>query len=84
MTFKDFVTSVIGVMNSIAIPLIFAFTFCVFVYGVFKYFILNGGSDESRQEGRQFVIWGILGLVMLFSVWGVVNILLSTLGLTRS
>jgi hypothetical protein len=31
-------------------------------------------------EERQFMIWGILGMVLLFGVWGVVNLIAATLG----
>jgi hypothetical protein len=87
MTFAQFVgkgsTGVIGLMNQIIVPVIFAITFFIFVFGVLKYFIFHGDSDTEREHGRQFVLWGILGMVLMFSVWGVVNILLSTLGVAR-
>jgi hypothetical protein len=31
-----------------------------------------------------FAFWGLLGMVVLFSVWGFVNLLLSTLGVAPS
>jgi hypothetical protein len=83
MSLKTFIgsgsTGIIGVFNTIIVPSIFALAFLVFVYGVVKYFLLVG-TDESRAEGRQFVLWGLLGMALLLSVWGVVNMLLSTLG----
>lgn len=88
MTFAQFVgsgtTGIIGVMNTVIIPLIFALAFVVFIWGVVKYFFLYGGEDTKRAEGRQFILWGIIGMVVLFSVWGFVNILLSTFGITPS
>lgn len=85
MTFKDFIgngsTGIISVMNTIVVPVIFAFTFAAFVWGVVKYFFLHGGEEKSREEGRQFILWGVLGMAVLFSVWGFVNIVLSTLGI---
>lgn len=88
MTFAQFVgsgsTGIIGVMNTIVVPLIFTLAFAVFIWGVIDYFFLHGDSDTSREEGRQFVLWGIIGLVVLFAVWGVVNLLLSTLGIAPS
>lgn len=85
MTFKTFVgdgsTGIIGLLNTVAVPVIFALAFAVFVWGVVKYFFLHGGEEKQREEGKQFVLWGILGMAVLFSVWGFVNIVLSTLGL---
>jgi hypothetical protein len=88
MTFKDFIgsgsTGIIGILNTVIAPVIFAFAFAVFVWGIMNYFFLHGGNEEKRSEGRQFAFWGILGIVVLFSVWGFVNILLSTLGIAPS
>ena len=85
MTFAQFVgsgsTGVIGVINTVIVPLIFALAFVVFIWGVINYFFLHGGDEAKRSEGRQFIGWGILGMVVLLSVWGIVNLLLSTLGI---
>jgi len=85
MTFKDFIgnstTGIVGALSTVVVPVIFAFAFAAFVWGVLNYFFLHGGDEAKRAEGRQFVLWGILGMVVLFSVWGFVNIMLSTLGI---
>jgi len=85
MTFKDFIgnssSGIVGALNTVVVPVIFAFAFAAFVWGVLNYFFLHGGDEAKRAEGKQFVLWGILGMVVLFSVWGFVNIMLSTLGI---
>ena len=84
-SFKDYVgngsTGIIGLLNTVVVPVIFALAFAAFVWGVVSYFFLNAGDEKKREEGRTFVLWGILGMVVLFSVWGFVNLLLSTLGI---
>lgn len=84
MTFKQFIgssdTGIVGIINTVIVPVIFALAFLVFIWGLFK-FVRDAGDDTKRAEGRQFILWGLLGLVLLFSVWGFVNLLLSTLGI---
>lgn len=84
-SFKNFIgdgsTGIIGLLNTVAVPIIFAFAFAAFIWGVVNYFFLHGGEEAKREEGRKFVLWGFLGMVVLFSVWGFVNIVLSTLGI---
>ncbi len=84
-TFAQFVgsgtTGIIGAINTVVVPVILALAFGVFVWGVVKYFIFSGADEGNRAQGRQFVLWGLLGMVVLFSVWGLVNILLTTLDL---
>lgn len=83
-SFKDFIgsgtTGVIGILNTVVVPIIFALAFLSVIWGIVNYFFLQVDNDEKRAEGRQFILWGILGMVVMFSVWGLVNILLSTLG----
>ena len=85
MTFKDFVgggtTGIIGFINLVVVPFIFTLAFAAFLWGVFNYFIWHGADPDKRSAGRQFILWGIIGMVVLFSVWGLVNILLATLGI---
>ena len=84
-SFKDYIgngsTGFIDLLNTVVVPVIFALAFLVFVYGVVNYFFFHPGDEKKREEGRAFVLWGLLGMVVLFSVWGFVNLLLSTLGI---
>ncbi len=84
-TFAQFIgsgtTGIIGIINTVILPVIVAFMFVIFVWGIVKYFFLNVDDEKARESGRQFALWSVLGLVVLFSVWGLVNILLSTLGI---
>jgi zinc transporter ZupT len=81
MTFATWVTGIVGAINTVVIPLILALAALAFLWGVVNYFFLHSGEEDKRVEARQFVIWGLLGIVVLFSVWGLVNLLLSTLGI---
>ena len=88
MTFAQFIgsgsTGIVGLLNTVVVPVIFAFAFAAFIWGVVSYFFLHGDEEGKREEGRKFMFWGIIGMVVLFSVWGFVNIMLSTLGIAPS
>jgi hypothetical protein len=88
MTFAQFIgngsTGIIGFLNTVVVPIIFALAFAVFIWGIVNHFFLHGDEESKREEGRQFILWGVIGMVVLFSVWGLVNILLSTLGIAPS
>lgn len=65
------------------VPIIFAIAFLIFIWGVFQYFIAGAASEEKRDQGKQFVMWGLIGFVVMVSVWGLVNLLANTLGFNR-
>lgn len=71
-------TGIIGLINNVAVPLIFAVAFIVFIWGVFQYFIAGGHDEEKRETGKSLMLWGIIGFFIMVSVWGLVNILRGT------
>ncbi|MEA2701527.1 MAG: hypothetical protein QOE22_236 [Candidatus Parcubacteria bacterium] len=69
----------IGLINTALIPLIFALALLMFLFGVFKFFFSTGANaEESRKEGRKFVMWGILAFAVMICIWGLVKLLILT------
>lgn len=69
---------IITFINAILVPVLFALAFLYFVYGVYKYFILGADNDTERETGRDFVMWSLIGFVVILSVWGLVDVLVHT------
>ncbi|MDO8579641.1 MAG: hypothetical protein Q7R72_02095 [bacterium] len=63
------------------IRLLFAAAILYFVYGVFK-FIKDKASGESADiaQGANHVLWSTIGIFIMISVWGIIAILRSTIG----
>ncbi len=59
------------------IVLLFALAAVFFVYGVFQ-FITNAENEEKRTEGKNHMLWGIIGLTIMLGVWAILNIILNT------
>ncbi|MBI2409491.1 hypothetical protein HYV30_00400 [Candidatus Kaiserbacteria bacterium] len=81
MTFAQFIYGIVGVINTVVIPIIFALTFLVFVWGIFRYYFLKSADEKERTNARAFVLWGLVGMILILSIWGLVNVALSTLGI---
>ncbi len=67
-----------SLLNS-ATVLIMAAAVVWFLLGVFK-FIKAGGDAEGKSAARNQIISGIVGLAVMASVYGLVNILVNTVG----
>lgn len=65
------------------LPVVIALTLLVFIYGIFK-MVLSGDDTKGREEARGYIIFGIIALFVMVSVWGLVNILVSTLYLNNT
>jgi hypothetical protein len=77
-SFAGIVSKIVSLVNSTIIPLLYALAFLFFIFGVARYFIFEQG-EEAQEKGKKFLLYGMIGLVVLFSVWGLVNLLISTL-----
>mgnify|MGYP001558613358 FL=1 len=66
------------------LPLIFTVAIVLFVWGIVQFFIIGSGEEAKRTQGKQFMIWGILAMAVILSLWGLVRILGSTFGLNTS
>lgn len=68
----------IALINSVLVPLIFALSFIVFLYGVAKKYIFSNGNEGDVEEGHKLILWGLVGFVVMISLWGLVNIVANT------
>jgi|SRR3989338_1809215 len=62
---------------------LFALAVAFFLFGVFQ-FIINLGNEEKKTEGKQHMLWGVVGIVIMMGVWGILNVLLRTLVIPKS
>ncbi len=53
--------------------------FVVFVWGIFN-FIRGADDAEKRATGQRHMIWGIVGLVIIFGAGAIVNLIIRTVG----
>lgn len=77
----NYADDIFFIINRLFVPILIAIAFLTFLWGVYNYFILGAADPDKRSEGRGFVLWGIIGFVVIFSVWGLVAIVGNTLGL---
>ena len=75
-------STILYLINSVAVPLLFAIAFIVFLYGVAKAYIFSHGDTEAVAEGHRLVLWGLIGFAVMISLWGLVNVVSNTFGLS--
>lgn len=78
--FGGLLFTIIGFINQVLIPFIFAIGFLVFVWGMFLYFVFGGANDESKKNGKSLMIWATIGFVMMIIFWGVVRLIAVSTG----
>jgi len=79
-----FISNIMGFINNILIPFVFAIAFLVFIWGMFKTFILGGSDEDKQKEGKHLMMYAIAGFVIMISLWGIVNIVAQGFGFQGS
>ena len=54
-----------------------AFALLGFLWGLSK-LILNADNEQKRAEGKQILLWGIIALFAMVSIWGLLRVLENT------
>lgn len=76
LSFCGVVSFFLGLIGK-SIPILIALSVIVFVWGVFRYTVFEGGE---RSKSRDIMLYGIIGLFVMVSVWGLVAIVRNTFG----
>ena len=76
-TFQDTLISIQGIVNTTTIILV-GIAFLFFFWNLGRY-ILKGG--EEKDKARSGMIWGIIAIVVLTSLWGIIAFVRSLVGI---
>lgn len=79
MSYDKLVQSLIDLVLKSLVPVLFAITVVYFLWGVLK-FIKSAGDTTARASGKKMMLFGIIGLAVMVSFWGIVRLLVGTLG----
>lgn len=71
--FVDLLGGVMGVLYMVA--------FAAFFWGI-ALFILNTNDDKKRGEGKTWMLWSVIALFVMITIWGLVGLLVNTVGIS--
>ncbi len=64
---------------NLAVPIIFTLAVLAFFWGLALYIF---SADKSK--GKDIMIWGIIALFVMVSVWGIINFIQQNLGIEQT
>ena len=74
---NNFATAIVNPLIALLIGLALAY----FLWGLAT-FLYNKDDAGGRAEGKRKIIWGLIGLFIMVSVLGIINIVLGTFGIS--
>ncbi|MBP9749675.1 MAG: hypothetical protein KBD21_03015 [Candidatus Pacebacteria bacterium] len=81
----EFVGKVVSAIIEPLIALIFVLAFAYFMWGLASFVLALGTGDETKAgEGKQHMLWGLIGLTIMVSVYAIIRVVLATFGISLS
>ena len=62
------------------ITILFVIATILFLWGVIQYVIGSQGDEKKLILGKKIMMWGIIGLTIMASAWGIVKIICDFFG----
>lgn len=75
--FKGLIQNIISCFLTPIVYLTIATSILVFLWGVFKFAIIDAGVKD-KAAAKSFMFWGIVGIFVMVSLWGLVGVLQAT------
>jgi len=75
MTITNLVNKITSGLINPLIYLLFGIALLLFLWGIVQYVIGAQGNETKLKQGRQAMIWGIIGLFIMSAAWGIVSAL---------
>jgi lysylphosphatidylglycerol synthetase-like protein (DUF2156 family) len=69
---------VVNIVNPI-VMLMFAIAVVVFVYGIVE-MVSHGADADAHTKGRNHMLGGVIGMFIMLSAWGIINLVANTVG----
>lgn len=70
------VLDVISSLISTAVPIVISLAVLYFLWGLATYLL-----RQEKEAGKEMMVWGIIALFIMVSIWGLVNLLKDTFNL---
>lgn len=76
LTLAGIVGNIVNLINT-TIPVLSTLALAIFLLGIVRY--LYSETQGKKDQSREVIIWGIIALFIIFSLWGIIAVMKSVL-----
>lgn len=80
MTIEQALGKFITVLIDPLVTLGFAAALLLFFWGLFKFMVSVADGNVDNKDGKNHMLWGLVGMTIMFSVGGIINFITNTVG----
>lgn len=75
MSLQGIISSLLSKIINPLIGVLIGAGILFFLWGVVNYIFLMSGDVKKKSDAKQFMLWGIISITVMFSVWGIIQLL---------
>ncbi len=79
ITIVPFLDKLSRIIINPLIILVFSVAFIMFIWGIVQ-FINSETSEKDRSDGKNKIVWGLVGMFIMFSAYGIVHLIVTSIG----
>jgi len=80
MTIEQAIGKFLTVIVDPLVTLGFAVALLLFFWGLFKFMLSVSDGNVDNKVGKNHMLWGLVGMFIMFSVGGIINFISGTIG----
>ncbi len=80
--FRELVSIFIELIQ-VALPVVAGFALLAFFWGLAKFIFRVGGDENAVNDGKNLMIWGVIALFVMISIWGIIAFVYRDIGFSR-
>ena len=73
------ITNVKNTLTTVVIPFLFVVATLIFIYAIIS-FITKAGDEAEQKKARGLILWSVVGLAAIISLWALVGFLTQYVG----
>jgi hypothetical protein len=75
---QELASKITSVIINPAVALLFSVAVLVFIWGIVQFIWGVQGEGESRETGKQHMIWGIVGMFIMVAAYTILRVVQNT------
>jgi len=80
MTLDQLLNNITEQILKPVINILFILATVIFLWGIISYVIGSRGDEKKLEQGKKIMLWGIIGMTIMVSAWGIVGMICEFLG----
>ena len=83
---KQILVNFMEVVVSPLVTLLFAVAMLYFIFGLFTFVqsAAGSGSDQSLADGKRHMLYGVIGMTIMVSVWAIIGVITNSIGVNQT